>query len=380
VSIPYSIKADDRLSNVVDAFKANFDDDLEIGASVCAMQDGEVILDIKGGWADKEKTVPVGDDHLFSIFSTGKAAAALVIAHLADQDRLGYDQLVSTFWPEFSAHGKGELTIAEVLSHQHGLSGITNPDWTAEDWYDWDKTVAELASQKPLFEPTTASGYSPISYGFLAGEIARLNDKYGRSIGDILRQDICEPHNIDVWLGLPEAEHHRSVYMQKPKRLAKFGEITPAMRAAFMEKWSATDGTQLKRWRQAQLAGSNGQATAKGMARLMQAYVDGTINGSVFLAEDMIEKAMRVRITGQDQVLPFELNIAAGVMVNYPNFFYGPNPSTIGHSGWGGSCAFADPDAGLTFCYAMNRQDNSLMGDPRALVSTPLACKAPPMT
>jgi len=367
LSTPYSISADDRLGNVVDAFKANFEDGLELGASVFALQDGDVILDLKGGWADKEKTEPVNDRHLFSVYSTGKAAAALVIAHLADQDRLGYDQPVSTFWPEFAARGKGELTIGQVMSHQHGLSGITNPQWSPEGWYDWDKTVAELAAQKPIFEPGTASGYSPITYGFLAGEIAWRTDKFGRNLGEILRQDICEPHGIDVWLGLPDIEHHRSVYMQKPRRLAKFGEITPALRAAFLEKWSATAGPDVTVWRKAQLAGSNCQATAKGMARLMQAYVDGSINGSVYLAEDMVEKATRTRITGQDQVLPFELNIAAGVMVNYPNFFYGPNPSTVGHSGWGGSCTFADPDAGLSFCYAMNRQENSLMGDPRTL-------------
>jgi len=357
LSTPYSISADDRLGNVVDAFKANFEDGLELGASVFALQDGDVILDLKGGWADKEKTEPVNDHHLFSVYSTGKAAAALVIAHLADQDRLGYDQPVSTFWPEFAAGGKGDLTIGQVMSHQHGLSGITNPQWSPESWYDWDKTVAELAAQKPIFEPGTASGYSPITYGFLAGEIAWRTDKFGRNLGEILRQDICEPHGIDVWLGLPDAEHHRSVYMQKPRRLAKFGEITPALRAAFLEKWSATAGPDVTVWRKAQLAGSNCQATAKGMARLMQAYVDGSINGSVYLAEDMVEKATKTRITGQDQVLPFELNIAAGVMVNYPNFFYGPNPSTVGH----------DPDAGLSFCYAMNRQENSLMGDPRTL-------------
>ena len=365
MTVPFSINADDSFGPVVDAFKQNFADGLEHGASVYAMRDGEVILDLKGGWADKAGTIAVDGNHLFSIYSSGKAAAALVIAHLADQDKLGYDQLVSTFWPEFAARGKGELTIGQVMSHQHGLSGITNPDWTPEDWYDWDKTIKELAGQEPLFTPGTASGYSPVTYGFLAGEIARLTDKYGRSLGDILRQDICEPHNIDVWLGLPDAEHHRCTYMIKPRRLSKFGEITPATRAAFLEKWSSPGTTGVEQWRRAQMAGSNCQATAKGMARLMQAFVDGTINGSVYLAEDMVEKVSRVRITGEDQVLPFELNIAAGLMVNYPNFFYGSNPSTVGHSGWGGSCVFADPDAGITFCYAMNKQDNSLMGDPR---------------
>ncbi len=364
---PFSIKADGRLSDVVDAFKANFADGLENGASVYAIQDGDVILDLKGGWANREETVPIGDDHLFSIYSSGKAAAAIVIAYLADQDKLGYDQLVASIWPEFAAEGKEDLTVGQVMSHQHGLSGITSPDWSAESWYDWDKTCGELAAQKPIFEPGSSSGYSPVTYGFLAGEIARRADEYGRHLGDILRQDICGPHSLDVWLGLPESEHYRCTHMHKPRRMAHFGEITPATRAAFLEKWSSPGATGVSQWRSAQMAGSNCQATAEAMARLMQVFIDGTIEGSVFLAEDMTEKLRALRISGQDQVLPFELNIAAGVMLNYPNFFYGPNPNTIGHSGWGGSCVFADPDAGLTFCYAMTRQDNSLMGDPRPL-------------
>lgn len=53
-------------------------------------------------------------------------------------------------------------------------------------------------------------------------------------------------------------------------------------------------------------------------------------------------------------------------MCNSPNFFYGPNPETVGHSGWGGSCVFADPKTGLTAAYVMTKQDKYLMGDPRS--------------
>ena len=46
--------------------------------------------------------------------------------------------------------------------------------------------------------------------------------------------------------------------------------------------------------------------------------------------------------------------------------FYGPNPNALGHSGWGGSAALADPDTNLSMAYVMNRQSNKLQGDPRA--------------
>jgi CubicO group peptidase (beta-lactamase class C family) len=102
----------------------------------------------------------------------------------------------------------------------------------------------------------------------------------------------------------------------------------------------------------------------------MQAGVDGFIGNMPVLSEDMLAHFSKSRISGQDQVLPFEIDFAAGIMRNTPNFFYGPNPNTLGHSGWGGSCVFADPDNGLHGAYVMNNQQNSLLGDmrPRRLI------------
>ncbi len=365
--IPFSVLADGQYAEVVDAFRNNFEEGIEHGASFCVFQDGEKIIDLKGGWANKAKTEAISDHHLFSIFSSGKAVAAIIIAHLADQDLLGYDQPVSSFWPELRAVQQCDLTVAQLMSHQAGLSGVTNPEWTPEDWFDWKKTIAELSSQNPIFEPGSASGYSPVTFGFLAGEVARRMDEFGRHLGEILRQDICEPHSIDVWIGLPESEHGRCVEMQKPKRLADLGEINAATKAAFLEKWSSPGRRGVAAWRSAQLAGSNCHATAEGLALLMQVFNDGSIDGEMYLSEDVREKLTASRILGPDQVLPFDVNFAAGIMRNHPNYFYGPNPNTVGHSGWGGSCVFADPDAGVSAAYVMTRQDNSLMGDPRSL-------------
>jgi CubicO group peptidase (beta-lactamase class C family) len=45
---------------------------------------------------------------------------------------------------------------------------------------------------------------------------------------------------------------------------------------------------------------------------------------------------------------------------------FGPNDETLGHCGWGGSCAFADPEARVSAAYVMTRQSPHLIGDPRA--------------
>lgn len=359
-----------KFENLRDVISQNHTEHDELGFQFCVMQHGKPLIDICAGWTDRRRTEEVSEDTLFAVFSSGKAAAALVIAWLVEEDRIGYDQLVETIWPEFAQVGKAGLTIGQIMSHQAGLSGITNLEWSAKDWFDWKKTITQLEQQAPIFEPGSASGYHPVTYGFLAGEIAQRADKQQRSLGQILRDELCSPGNADVWIGLPPSEHGRCADMQKPKALAEMGDITDATRWAFMKPWSSPGGMGAAAWREAQLAGSNCHATARGLATLMQVGVNGRIQGTPILSEDTQAAFSKSRIKGQNLVLPFELDFAAGIMRNDPNYFYGPNATTLGHSGWGGSCVFADPESGLHGAYAMNRQRNSLLGDirPRALI------------
>jgi CubicO group peptidase (beta-lactamase class C family) len=76
---------------------------------------------------------------------------------------------------------------------------------------------------------------------------------------------------------------------------------------------------------------------------------------------------LRERIRGRDKVLPFDVSWAAGVMRNEGLGIFGPNPGAVGHCGWGGSCAFADPATGVSGAYVMTRQSPHLIGDPRAV-------------
>ena len=368
--IPISGHLPSQFSSLESVILDNYNEHDELGFQFCVMQNGRILIDICGGWVDRQKSSPVEDDSLFSVFSSGKAAAALVIAWLVEEDRIGYGQYIETIWPEFGVAGKAGLTIGQIMSHQSGLSGISNPDWTPGDWFDWDKTIAQLESQAPIFPAGSASGYHPVTYGFLAGEIARRADENQRSLGRILREDLCQPSDADVWIGLPDGEHSRCVQMQKPRAMADLGEITEATRHAFLQPWSSPGGKGIAAWREAELAGSNCHATAKGLATLMQIATDGYLAEMPCLSEDILTAFSTSLISGPNLVLPFDINFAAGVMRNSPNLFYGPNTATLGHSGWGGSCVFADPDTGLHGAYVMNRQHNTLLGDirPRHLI------------
>ena len=357
----------DRFSAVRDAFAANFDAASpgggELGARFSLAIEGEVVVDLMGGWADRKHQVAFGPDTLTPLFSTTKAVAALLIARLVDQGRLTYDQTVASVWPEFAQAGKQDVTVGQVMSHQDGLSGF--PDETDPAiWFDWQATTAKLAAMAPLWPVGSASGYHPITFGFIAGEIFRRVD--GRTMGTALREDLAEPLGLDLWIGLPDSEHARCAELMRPTAVPKFGAMNDAVKAAFMTKWAAPGGRGTADWRRAEIPSANGHATAPALARLMGALASGgELDGVQVLSPETMEKARAERIVGQDLVLPFTISWGAGFMRNTPNFFYGPTPDAFGHSGWGGSCAFADPSRGVSGAYVMNRQGTELIGDPR---------------
>ncbi|MES2894889.1 MAG: serine hydrolase domain-containing protein [Pseudomonadota bacterium] len=348
---------------VRDAFAANFESGQELGARFTLVRAGETVVDLWAGHADRKRTLPFDENTLTPVFSTTKAVAALLIARLVDAGKLWYDQPVAEVWPEFAEAGKAAITVEQVMSHQAGLSGFPD-EMDPALWFDWDAICARLAAMAPLWSPGSASGYHPITFGYLAGEIFRRVD--GRSMGTALRQDLAEPFGLDVWIGLPDSEHDRAADLQRPSGLPNFGEVNDATRAAFLTPWSSPAGRGQAEWRRIEIPSANGHATAPALARLMGALAnDGWLDGEVILSPALISEAARERIRGQDLVLPFEMSWGAGFMRNAPVKAWGPGEETFGHSGWGGSCAFADPETRLAGAYVMNKQSTDLLGDGR---------------
>ncbi|MBS0410791.1 MAG: beta-lactamase family protein [Proteobacteria bacterium] len=335
-----------------------------MGARFALAIDGEVVVDLIGGWADRAATRPFDETTLTPVFSTTKGVSALMIARLVGQGRLDYSDRVADLWPEFGAAGKDRLTVEQVLSHQAGLCGIPGPMDPAE-WFDWHSLCARLAAMTPLWPPGTASGYHPVTFGYLAGEIFRRVD--GRTLGRALREDIAGPLGLDLWIGLPESEDHRLSDVRRPPAMPNLGEITEPKRLAFFTKWAQPGGRGEAAWRRAEIPSANGHATAPALARLFAALAGhGRLDGVQVLAGGEAEAASRARIKGRDLVLPYDIAWGAGFIRNEGLGLYGPGREAFGHSGWGGSCAFADPETGVSGAYVMNRQSAELIDDARA--------------
>ena len=350
---------------VKDAFAANFTDAPEglneQGARFSVRIGGETVIDLWGGSADVAGHRPFDDRTLTPVFSTGKAVMALLIATCVERGLLDYEAPVAGYWPAFGQAGKDAITVGQMMSHQAGLPGFDTPEDPAI-WFDREATLARLCAQAPMWEPGTASGYSPIVIGYLAGELFRIVD--GRSMGTALREDFA---GLDLWIGLPESEHGRVAQMRKPVKATDLGAIDAVKKAAFLDKGSSPGGRGSAEWRMIEIPSANLHGTALDLARIVGVIANGgAFEGRSILSTDVLAAAMRERIHGQDRVLPYVMSWAAGFTRNAGLEIFGPGPNTVGHCGWGGSCAFADPDRGISAAYVMTRQSPHLIGDPRA--------------
>jgi CubicO group peptidase (beta-lactamase class C family) len=357
---------------VRDAFAQNFAEGLEHGAAFAAVINGEPVVNIWAGHADRARTKPWAEDTLVPVHSTTKPIAALIVARLVDEGLLDFDAPLSFVWPEFGQHGKDQVTLAQALSHQAGVAGFLeriDPDL----WLDPPVLASMLADMTPLWPPGTACGYHAMTYGYLAGEAVRRVS--ARSLGTILREDICAPLGIDFWIGLPESEHGRCADQLLPSALPDLGVVTDIRRAVLLAPWSAPrriDAT----WRSIELPSANGHGTALAVARLFGAFANtGNIGDMSTLSPGAFSELTAQRINADDLVLPFRMDWAAGVMRNN-NKIYGPNSGTYAHAGRGGSFGLGDPLHGLSAGYVMNKLAPALQTDARGqrLITALYAC------
>ena len=82
-------------------FERNFTDDIEVGASFCAIVDGETVVDLWGGYQDRACTRAWREDTLVNVYSTTKGVASIAFAALVEDGLVDYDAPVAAYWPEF---------------------------------------------------------------------------------------------------------------------------------------------------------------------------------------------------------------------------------------------------------------------------------------
>ena len=201
--VPVEGRCEPRFERVREIFSENLRSGLEIGASVAFTLDGETVVDLWGGFVDRERTRPWRRDTLVNLYSTTKGMTALCAHQLVESGALDLDTPVSEYWPEFGEAGKRDIPVRQLLAHQAGLPAVRKP-LAHEALYDWDVMAEALAEQEPWWEPGTRHGYHALTFGWLVGELIRRVS--GVSPGEFFRANVADPLEADFHIGLA-AEH-----------------------------------------------------------------------------------------------------------------------------------------------------------------------------
>lgn len=357
--------ADDRFAAIADLVSASIDAGTDVGASVAIVHEGEMVVDLWGGWADEAKTVPWEADTITNVWSTTKTMTFLSALMLADRGELDFHAPVATYWPEFAANGKEAVEVRHLMSHTSGVSGWAEPV-TGDDICDLERSTALLAAQAPWWEPGTASGYHALNQGHLVGAVVERIS--GMSLGTFFRTQVAEPLGADFHIGLPAEHDARVAPVIPPPPLEMVDGVDPdsvAMKT-FANPMVDASMSHTEAWRRAEIGAANGHGNARSVATAQAAVTHGgTYNGVRLLGQDTIDSIFDEQIRGIDQVLGTEVAFGLGYSVYMADWGFIPEGRICFWGGWGGSIIVNDVDRNLTVAYMMNKMASALVGDPR---------------
>lgn len=151
----------ERLERLATDIERNMADLHVPGAAIAIVQADEVIFAKGFGLADVSKKTPVTPSTPFFIGSTTKAFTATLVGMLIDDGRMGWDDPVEKYLPEFklavkSADPNDRATLRDVLSHRTGFTRMFLLDMNNG-----------MSSEEILRRASSAESFAPFRQRFL---------------------------------------------------------------------------------------------------------------------------------------------------------------------------------------------------------------------
>ena len=358
---------------VVEAFERNFAERDELGAAFAAVVDGETVVDLHGGLADRATNRPWAADTLQLIFSGTKGLVAVCVLLLLERGQLELDAPAARWWPELG----GEPRVRDLVSHTARLPGLDTPldDGALTDDV---RMAALLAAQPRSDDPRAAFCYHALTYGWLCGELVRRAD--GRSIGRFFAEEVAAPLELELWIGLPPELEPRVSTLERhaswPTRphLSPEGLADPLTRSIWGNPSAFPGGSfpwNRADYHAAEIPGAGGIGTARSVARLYACLArGGALDGVRLLSEETIRLGRTELASGHEPVLDLPMAFGVGFQLQTAELPFGPPGDGFGHGGAGGSIHGAWPGLRVGFSYAMNcmRDDEDEDGRSDALL------------
>ncbi|CAE8635598.1 unnamed protein product [Polarella glacialis] len=385
-------------------FEENFAQNLELGAQLVVYQGSSVVVDL-AGYSSKQPGYTA--ETLQCVYSSGKNMEGVALAMLVDRGLVKYEDPVAKYWPEFGRHGKQDVTLADVMRHEAGLSYFSKPGEpkasvlvTKAMLQDIDALESTIANSG-LNTPVGERSYHGLTRGWMVSAVLRRVDPKQRTLGAFLRDEIDEPLGTTYLCGIPEAEQarHDLAKLVQPSPLynlpcevipAMFGFGDPALAALFgiiKEKGNPMNVPAVD-WmggrtpafnnspqgRAAEIPSAGMYTNARSMAKVNACMANGGSFDNVrIMSEKACADSMAFATAKPDKALKWVVPFSQGGFADFGQVSGAAFDPSIrkfcsgffGWGGWGGSLSLWNPEKRIALSYTMTGMSNHVFGGPR---------------
>lgn len=314
------------------------------GAQVALARHGKLLVDRTIG--DGVAGTPAKPDTLWLLYSNTKVITATALWKLCEQGAFRFTDRVSDHLPGFERHGKRDVTIFQVITHQGGFPNAVLPK---SAWLDHAKMRDAVCDFTLEWTPGTRIHYHGLSAHWVLGVL--IETLTGADYRSWIREHVLAPIGLanDLFVGVTPAEDARVSTMYEP-------DPAGSGIRALAESNNET-------WRRSGTPGGGGYGTARGMVALYQMMLaGGELNGVRLLSPRMLAYAIRNH-TG-DRVdeymgMPMHRGLGPhlrGLTPTVRGIGAIASPNAYGHGGVATSYCWADPDSGVSFAYITNNR------------------------
>ena len=315
-----------------------------LGVQLFVARNEETLLDLGIGNASLGRPMDRGSIGLW--FSSGKPVTAVALAQLVEEGRVGWDDPVARWIPEFAAHGKDSVTLKQVLTHTGGFrvaDAVPEPT-------PWPETLSRIC-EAPL-EPNavpgeTAAYHTHSSWTLLAEVIQRVS---GHPFEERIRQCVFGPAGMDdSYVRLSPAEFLGMENQLSKMHMTDRGQVDPDL------FWNTPECAAILR------PGAFLRGPIRDLGRFYQALLR---DPSPLLRRETIElMTRRHRERKFDDTFKHIVDFGLGFIINSRRYGVETVPygfgrhageKAFGHGGQQTSCAFADPENGLVVAWVFN--------------------------
>jgi CubicO group peptidase (beta-lactamase class C family) len=192
-----------RLAHLQSVVKADIAAGLYHGLVLKVARGGKVALDVTIGSADAEQSKPLQPDSVFNLFSITKSFTNVLTLRAIELGQFALTTRISDLIPEFSGHGRENIQMWHLLSHQAGfpITFEVKPGMYIDNFDEMVAAVIEVI--RPVELPCATVAYSPLIHHVLMGEALRRTDPQRRSYRQQVQDDILTPLKMkDTAVGL----------------------------------------------------------------------------------------------------------------------------------------------------------------------------------